>query len=88
VLVLAISNPVLSGEAGSWTDIKPVDWNAAFPACRGNTQSPINIITNNAVYDEELEPFTFHNYNTETEWNVTFDKYASKISLMYLFKKS
>jgi hypothetical protein len=79
VLVLAISNPVLSGEAGSWTEIKPVDWNAAFPACRGNTQSPINIITKNAVSNSELEPFNFHNYDTETEWNVTFDKYASKI---------
>ncbi len=79
VICLTITNPVKSGGGSGWQAISPNEWNNVFPACRGNNQSPINIITNNTVYDDQLEDFVLHNYYKEFQWNVSFDTFSSKI---------
>jgi carbonic anhydrase len=42
-----------------------------FQSCDGEFQSPIDIISNNAVYDESLRPFNFSNLNEIIRWNTT-----------------
>ena len=79
VICLTITNPVKSAGGSGWQAISPNDWNNVYPACRGRTQSPINIITSNTVYDDQLEDFVLHNYYREVQWNVSFDTFSSKI---------
>ncbi|KFM74432.1 Carbonic anhydrase 7, partial [Stegodyphus mimosarum] len=40
----------------------PEHWSTAFKKCGGSRQSPINIVTNEALYNENLDEFEFDNY--------------------------
>jgi len=83
VICLAITNPVKSGGGTGWQAISPSEWNSVYPACRGNNQSPINIITSNTVYDDQLEDFVLHNYYREVQWNVSFDTFSISFVPVY-----
>lgn len=80
-ICLAILNSVKSEGSGSWYSVNPSDWNQVYPACNGDSQSPINIITDDTVYDQSLDDFVFHNYNRQIQWNATFNSYSG-ITLM------
>uniref|UniRef100_A0A0P4WBY1 Carbonic anhydrase n=1 Tax=Scylla olivacea TaxID=85551 RepID=A0A0P4WBY1_SCYOL len=41
----------------------PLTWPAAFPKCGGSRQSPVALISDEAVPGPPVEHFTFHNYN-------------------------
>ncbi len=44
----------------------PDNWYVKYPVCGGHFQSPIDIKTDEAVYDEKIrkEPFVFHGYDS------------------------
>jgi len=48
-------------------------------------QSPINIISKSASYDETLRAILFINYNTLIQWNITNNGHTSKFFIK-LFK--
>lgn len=52
-------------------DHGPSKWGIYYPKCNGTKQSPINIETDKAKYDQNLGNITFNNYG-EPPANVTF----------------
>ncbi|NXF07018.1 CAH4 anhydrase, partial [Smithornis capensis] len=50
----------------------PHEWHLTDVACKGSRQSPINIVTRNAAYDQSLKPLTFEGYDVKgsSKWNV------------------
>lgn len=51
----------------------PDVWNEEIEECRGFRQSPINIDPNNVVFNPNLRPFDFGNYDIPVRWNFTND---------------
>ncbi|KFV80156.1 Carbonic anhydrase 4, partial [Struthio camelus australis] len=51
---------------------EPRKWHLINTTCKGNKQSPINIITKNVIYDCSLEPLNFEGYNIKgsSKWNL------------------
>ncbi|NXY37572.1 CAH4 anhydrase, partial [Pomatorhinus ruficollis] len=43
----------------------PPQWHQVYDACKGNRQSPVNIVTRNVVYDKNLKPLTFEGYDVK-----------------------
>jgi carbonic anhydrase len=43
------------------TDHGPENWVNHYPDCAGSSQSPIDIVTDDAMYDEDLQPLIFTN---------------------------
>lgn len=64
----------------SWNyDVKgPRFWPQEYPLCSGALQSPINIITSQAIYDMNLGDITFNNYNVVLYWNATNNGHTSE----------
>ena len=60
-------------------------WKVKYPQCNSNMQSPINIISKSASYDETLVDILFINYNTLIQWNITNNGHTSKFFIK-LFK--
>jgi carbonic anhydrase len=60
-------------EEWNYEDKGPDAWPAlsSFPACKGTSQSPINIDTTEVVADSNLKPFVFHNYTLALNLNFT-----------------
>ncbi|NXX10333.1 CAH4 anhydrase, partial [Podargus strigoides] len=50
----------------------PRDWHQIDTACKGNKQSPINIVTKNVIYDKSLKPLNFEGYDVKgsSEWSI------------------
>ncbi len=72
--------------SGRWQAVRPGLWNEKFPnQCSKFSQSPINIVTSETVYDEELKEFVFENFDAKFRWTMKYDGYASMIWLFYYF---
>ncbi|NXL55852.1 CAH4 anhydrase, partial [Chordeiles acutipennis] len=50
----------------------PRQWYQTDVTCKGNKQSPINIVTKNVVYDKSLKPLNFEGYDVKgsSKWNL------------------
>ncbi|KFQ56761.1 Carbonic anhydrase 4, partial [Pelecanus crispus] len=50
----------------------PRRWYLIDVTCKGNKQSPINIVTKNVVYDKNLKPLSFEGYDVKgsSKWNI------------------
>ncbi|NXP62261.1 CAH15 anhydrase, partial [Chloropsis cyanopogon] len=50
----------------------PAQWHQINAACKGQKQSPVNIVTRNVVYDKSLKPLTFEGYDVKgsAKWEV------------------
>ncbi|NXT63724.1 CAH4 anhydrase, partial [Chaetops frenatus] len=50
----------------------PPQWHQINTACRGEKQSPVNIVTRNVVYDKSLEALTFEGYGVKgsAKWDL------------------
>ncbi|XP_030041871.1 carbonic anhydrase 4 [Microcaecilia unicolor] len=57
----------------------PDDWKKVNTQCDGTKQSPIDIDTKTAIYDDQLIPFQFHGYETPYLWNLTNDGHSAKM---------
>jgi carbonic anhydrase len=62
-------------DQGSWNyeSEGPDVWAREYPGCSGSQQSPINIITDNVVFDPSLNPINFLNYDQDIYWNMSND---------------
>ncbi|NXX86860.1 CAH4 anhydrase, partial [Urocolius indicus] len=61
----------------------PRHWYEADITCSGNKQSPINIVTKNAVYDKNLKPLNFEGYDVKgsSKWNIENNGHTGKVTL-------
>ncbi|NWI55715.1 CAH15 anhydrase, partial [Calyptomena viridis] len=50
----------------------PHEWYLTDTACKGSSQSPINIVTRNVLYDKSLKPLIFEGYDVKgsSKWNI------------------
>ncbi|NWH16356.1 CAH4 anhydrase, partial [Grus americana] len=50
----------------------PQQWHLIDVTCKGNKQSPINIVTKNVAYDKNLKPLNFEGYDVKgsSKWNI------------------
>ncbi|NXS55832.1 CAH4 anhydrase, partial [Brachypteracias leptosomus] len=58
----------------------PREWYLTNAACKGNKQSPINIVTKNVVYDKNLKPLNFEGYDVKdsSKWNIENNGHTGK----------
>ncbi|KFQ81245.1 Carbonic anhydrase 4, partial [Phoenicopterus ruber ruber] len=58
----------------------PRKWYLTDVTCKGNKQSPINIVTKNVVYDESLKPLNFEGYDAKgsSKWNIENNGHTGK----------
>ncbi|XP_050177831.1 carbonic anhydrase 4 isoform X2 [Myiozetetes cayanensis] len=63
--------------------VDPHQWHLTDPACKGDRQSPINIVTRDVVYDRSLKPLTFEGYDGKgsSKWNVENNGHTVKVTL-------
>ncbi|XP_029884813.1 carbonic anhydrase 4 [Aquila chrysaetos chrysaetos] len=61
----------------------PRQWHLAVTTCKGNKQSPINIVTRNVVYDKSLKPLDFEGYDVKgsSKWNIENNGHTVKVTL-------
>ncbi|NXG16216.1 CAH4 anhydrase, partial [Grallaria varia] len=61
----------------------PHQWHLTDTACKGDRQSPINIVTRNVVYDKSLKPLTFEGYDGKgpAKWNMENNGHTVKVTL-------
>uniref|UniRef100_A0A8C3MXM3 Carbonic anhydrase 4 n=1 Tax=Geospiza parvula TaxID=87175 RepID=A0A8C3MXM3_GEOPR len=50
----------------------PAQWHQIYEDCRGDRQSPVNIVTRNVVYEKSLKPLSFEGYDVKgsAKWDV------------------
>ncbi|NWX15020.1 CAH4 anhydrase, partial [Aegotheles bennettii] len=62
---------------------EPRHWYLLEATCKGNKQSPINIVTKNVVYDKSLKPLNFEGYNVKgsSTWKLENNGHTGKYSL-------
>uniref|UniRef100_A0A8C5UE29 Carbonic anhydrase n=1 Tax=Malurus cyaneus samueli TaxID=2593467 RepID=A0A8C5UE29_9PASS len=65
-LYMAVLNRVI------WRHWYPAQWHQINAACKGSRQSPVNIVTQNVVYNKSLTPLTFEGYDVKgsAKWDV------------------
>ncbi|NWU08958.1 CAH4 anhydrase, partial [Cephalopterus ornatus] len=58
----------------------PHQWHLTDAACKGDRQSPINIVTRKVVYDKSLKPLTFEGYDEKrsSKWTVENNGHTGK----------
>ncbi|NXW00574.1 CAH4 anhydrase, partial [Fregetta grallaria] len=58
----------------------PRQWYLTDVTCKGNKQSPINIVTKNVVYDKSLKPLNFEGYDVKgsSKWNIENNGHTGK----------
>ncbi|NXT92316.1 CAH4 anhydrase, partial [Anhinga rufa] len=58
----------------------PRQWHLTDVTCKGNKQSPINIVTKNVVYDKNLKPLNFEGYDVKgsSKWNIENNGHTGK----------
>ncbi|NXC28759.1 CAH4 anhydrase, partial [Campylorhamphus procurvoides] len=61
----------------------PHQWHLTDVNCKGDRQSPINIVTRNVVYDKSLKPLTFEGYDGKgsSKWMVENNGHTVKVTL-------
>ncbi|NXK92619.1 CAH4 anhydrase, partial [Formicarius rufipectus] len=61
----------------------PHRWHLIDVACKGDRQSPINIVTRNVTHDRSLKPLTFEGYDGKgsSKWNVENNGHTVKVTL-------
>ncbi|XP_076210689.1 carbonic anhydrase 4 [Aptenodytes patagonicus] len=61
----------------------PRQWYQTAVACKGNKQSPINLVTKNVVYDKSLKPLSFEGYDVKgsSKWNIENNGHTVKVTL-------
>uniref|UniRef100_A0A8U8BZZ9 Carbonic anhydrase 4 n=1 Tax=Geospiza parvula TaxID=87175 RepID=A0A8U8BZZ9_GEOPR len=54
-----------------------------FLDCRGDRQSPVNIVTRNVVYEKSLKPLSFEGYDVKgsAKWDVQNNGHTVKVAL-------
>ncbi|NXS93395.1 CAH4 anhydrase, partial [Jacana jacana] len=58
----------------------PRQWHSAYATCKGNKQSPINIVTKNVIYNKNLKPLDFEGYDVKgtSKWNLVNNGHTGK----------
>ncbi|NXS80391.1 CAH4 anhydrase, partial [Erpornis zantholeuca] len=61
----------------------PLQWHETNTACSGRRQSPVNIVTQNVVYDRSLKPLAFEGYDVKgsAKWDVENNGHTVKVTL-------
>ncbi|NWQ97241.1 CAH4 anhydrase, partial [Burhinus bistriatus] len=61
----------------------PRQWYPTYATCKGNKQSPINIVTKNVIYDKSLKPLNFEGYDVKgsSKWNIENNGHTVKVTL-------
>ncbi|NXP03488.1 CAH4 anhydrase, partial [Thinocorus orbignyianus] len=61
----------------------PRRWHLEYATCKGNNQSPINIVTKNVTYDKNLKPLNFEGYDVKgtSKWKITNNGHTVKVTL-------
>ncbi|TRZ15622.1 hypothetical protein HGM15179_011489, partial [Zosterops borbonicus] len=61
----------------------PPRWHQVSAACKGDKQSPVNIVTRNVVYDKSLQPLTFEGYDVKdsARWTLENNGHTVKVAL-------
>ncbi|XP_064022044.1 carbonic anhydrase 4-like isoform X1 [Pogoniulus pusillus] len=64
-------------------EVEPRQWYQVNIACKGNKQSPINIVTKNVIYDKNLKPLNFEGYDVKgsSKWNIENNGHTVKVEL-------
>ncbi|NWY99109.1 CAH4 anhydrase, partial [Loxia curvirostra] len=58
----------------------PAQWHQINKDCRGERQSPVNIVTRNVVYEKSLKPLSFEGYDVKgsAQWNLENNGHTGK----------
>ncbi|NXJ05930.1 CAH4 anhydrase, partial [Odontophorus gujanensis] len=58
----------------------PRHWDVVSANCKGNKQSPINIVTKNVIYDSSLKPLYFEGYDVKesSKWKIENNGHTGK----------
>ncbi|KFQ91520.1 Carbonic anhydrase 4, partial [Nipponia nippon] len=58
----------------------PRQWHLIDVTCKGNKQSPINIVTKDVVYDKNLKPLNFEGYDVKgsSKWKIENNGHTGK----------
>ncbi|KFV48983.1 Carbonic anhydrase 4, partial [Gavia stellata] len=58
----------------------PREWHLTDASCKGNKQSPINIVTKNIIYDKNLKPLSFEGYDVKvsSKWSIENNGHTGK----------
>ncbi|KAM6372741.1 carbonic anhydrase 4 [Pluvialis apricaria] len=61
----------------------PRQWYITSATCKGNKQSPINIVTKNVIHDKSLKPLNFEGYDVKgsSKWNIENNGHTVKVTL-------
>ncbi|NXM15701.1 CAH4 anhydrase, partial [Ploceus nigricollis] len=61
----------------------PDEWHKINTDCKGDRQSPVNIVTRNVVYDKSLKPLTFEGYDVRSSapWDMDNNGHTGKVAL-------
>ncbi|XP_054703739.1 carbonic anhydrase 4 isoform X2 [Grus americana] len=61
----------------------PQQWHLIDVTCKGNKQSPINIVTKNVAYDKNLKPLNFEGYDVKgsSKWNIENNGHTVQVTL-------
>ncbi|XP_030143855.4 carbonic anhydrase 4 isoform X1 [Taeniopygia guttata] len=61
----------------------PSQWHNIYVACKGDRQSPVNIVTRNVVYDKSLKPLAFEGYDVKgsVDWTLENNGHTVKVAL-------
>ncbi|NWU02889.1 CAH15 anhydrase, partial [Urocynchramus pylzowi] len=61
----------------------PAEWHQINAACKGDRQSPVNIVTRNVVFDKSLKPLTFEGYDVKgsAKWDLENNGHTVKVAL-------
>ena len=61
----------------------PRHWHTVDAKCKGSKQSPINIVTKNVIYNKNLTPLHFENYDVKgsSKWKIENNGHTVKVIL-------
>uniref|UniRef100_A0A8C6IQZ5 Carbonic anhydrase 4 n=1 Tax=Melopsittacus undulatus TaxID=13146 RepID=A0A8C6IQZ5_MELUD len=61
----------------------PQEWFLIDVTCKGNKQSPVNIVTKNVIYDKNLKPLNFEGYDVKgsSKWTIANNGHTVKVTL-------
>ncbi|XP_005424514.1 carbonic anhydrase 4 [Geospiza fortis] len=61
----------------------PAQWHQIYEDCRGDRQSPVNIVTRNVVYEKSLKPLSFEGYDVKgsAKWDMQNNGHTVKVAL-------
>ncbi|XP_057893567.1 carbonic anhydrase 4 [Melospiza georgiana] len=61
----------------------PAQWHQSYKDCRGDRQSPVNIVTRNVVYEKSLKALSFEGYDAKgsAQWDVQNNGHTVKVAL-------